>query len=246
MHHCISRSLSITKLRAMKILYLLCLIAGSTAFTQTITFNGCPNLFDSPPNTYVFNKTGVDAFNKNIYMTTPVDGGQDCSGLGTCEFKIQWNNTLTRWEFLGDEGNGTFTTPYLIFYNSTGNNSVPIPPGNSVGTWVENTVMTNGQCGGNLTAVNSTMTGDVQTTTLGTADLSKNKIQIVPNPVTDFIRISGIDDGLSIQIYNIDGRLVKSEMFDSKIDVSQLIPGGYILKINTRNFLTHQFKFVKK
>jgi hypothetical protein len=90
------------------------------------------------------------------------------------------------------------------------------------------------------------MTGDVQTTTLGTSDLSKNKIQIFPNPVADFIRISGIEDGLSIQIYNMDGRLIKSEMFDSKIDVSQLVPGGYILKINTRNFQTHQFKFVKK
>ncbi len=230
----------------MKILYLLCLAMGSSAFTQTITFSGCPNLFDSPPNTYVFNKTGVDAFSKNIYMTTPVDGGQDCSGLGTCEFKIQWNNALTRWEFLGDEGNGTFTAPYLIYYNSTGNNSVPIPPGNNIGTWVENTTMTNGQCGGNLTAVNSTMTGDVQTSTLGTSELSKGKIQIFPNPVTDFINISGIDNGLSFQIYTIDGRLVKSEMFDSRIDVSKLVSGGYVLKINTRNFQTHQFKFVKK
>lgn len=230
----------------MKILYLLCLVIGSSAFTQTITFSGCPNLFDSPPNTFVFNKTGVDAFSKNIYMTSPIDGGQDCSGLGTCEFKIQWNNALTRWEFLGDEGNGTFTTPYLIYYNSTGNNAVPIPPGNSVGTWVENTAMTNGQCGGSLTAVNSTMTGDVQTTTLGTSDLSKNKIHIFPNPVVDFITISGIDNGLTIQIYNTEGRLVKSEMFDSKIDVSQLVPGGYVLKINTRNFQIHPFKFVKK
>ena len=90
------------------------------------------------------------------------------------------------------------------------------------------------------------MTGDVQTTTLGTSELTKNKIQIFPNPVTDLISIRGIDDGTSIQIYTIDGRLVKSEMFDSKIDVSQLAPGGYVLKINTRNFQTHQFKFVKK
>lgn len=230
----------------MKILYLVCLALGSSAFAQTITFTGCPNLFSSPPNTYVFNKTGVDAFNKNIYMTTPIDGGQDCGGLGTCEFKIQWNNTLTRWEFIADDGNGTFANPALIYYNSTGNNSIPIPPGNTIGTWIENTTATGGQCGGNLTAVNSTMTGDVQSSTLGTSEYSKNKIQIFPNPVTDFIRISGIDDGLSIQIYNIDGRLVKSEAFDSKVDVSQLVPGGYVLKISTRNFQTHQFKFVKK
>ena len=244
MYHFISRSISNAKLIAMKILYLVCLALGSSAFAQTITFKGCPNLFDAT--TFTFNKTGVDSFNKNIYMTTPIDGAQDCSGLGTCEFKIQWNNALTRWEFLADEGNGTFTTPFLIYYNSTGNNSIPMPPGNMVGTWTENTSVTTGQCGGNLTAANSTMTGDVQTITLGTTELSKNKIQIFPNPVADFISISGIDDGLSIQIYTIDGRLVKSEAFDSKIDVSQLVSGGYVMKISTRNFQTHQFKFVKK
>lgn len=229
----------------MKLLYLMGLVIGSSAFAQTITFNGCPNLFDSQ-NTFIFNKTGVDTFNKNIYMTTPIDGQQTCGGLGTCEFKIQWNNTLTRWEFLGDEGNGTFTNPYLIYYNSTGNNSIPIPPGNLVGTWVENTAITNGQCGGNLTAVNSTMTGDVQTSTLATSEVSKNTIQIFPNPVSDFIRISGMNDGRTIQIYNIDGRLVRSEMFDSKIDVAQLSPGIYILTITTKDLKHHEFKFLKK
>ncbi|MFZ4931935.1 T9SS type A sorting domain-containing protein [Chryseobacterium sp. Mn2064] len=229
----------------MKLLYLMGLVIGSSAFAQTITFNGCPNLFDSQ-NTFIFNKTGVDTFNKNIYMTTPIDGQQPCGGLGTCEFKIQWNNALTRWEFLGDEGNGTFTNPYLIYYNSTGNNSLSIPPGNLVGTWVENTTVTSGQCGGNLTAVNSTMTGDVQTSTLATSEVSKNTIQIFPNPVSDFIRVSGMNDGRTIQIYNIDGRLVRSEMFDSKIDVSQLSPGMYVLMITTKDLKHHEFKFLKK
>jgi hypothetical protein len=49
--------------------------------------------------------------NKKIYITTPVDGDQSCGGLGTCEFKIQWNNALTRWEFLADEGNGLLPVP---------------------------------------------------------------------------------------------------------------------------------------
>ncbi len=227
----------------MKILYLIGLTIGSLASGQTITFNGCHNLFDDQ--NFVFNKTGVDTFNKNIYMTTPIDG-QPCGGLGTCEFKIQWNNTLTRWEFLADEGNGTFTSPYLIYYNSTGNNSLAIPPGNSIGTWTENTTTTTGQCGGSLTATNSTMTGDVQTITLGTTEVTKKKIQIFPNPVSDFIRISGMDNGRTVQIYNIDGRLVASEMFDPKLDVSQLIPGTYILRITTKDLQHYEFKFLKK
>ncbi|PIF47753.1 putative secreted protein (Por secretion system target) [Chryseobacterium sp. 52] len=228
----------------MKTLYLLALALGSSVAAQTITFNGCHNLFDNQ--NFVFNKTGVDTFNKNIYITTPVDG-QPCGGFGTCEFKIKWNNTLTRWEFLADEGNdGSFTTPLLIYYNSTGNTGSARPPSNTFGTWVENTAITSGQCGGNLTSVNSTMTGDVHSSPLGTTDVTKSKIQIFPNPVSDVIRISGIDNGQTIQIYNVDGRLVRTDAFDQKIDVSNLSAGIYVLRITTKNFESHEFKFVKK
>jgi hypothetical protein len=55
------------------------------------------------------------------------------------------------------------------------------------------------QCGGSLTAANSTMTGDVQTITLGTTDLPKGQIQIFPNPVSDYIRISGMDNGVQFR-----------------------------------------------
>jgi hypothetical protein len=79
---------------------------------------------------------------------------------------------------------------------------------------------------------------------LGIQEVSKSTIQIFPNPVSDFIQISGISDGQIIQIYNIDGRLIKSETFAPKVNVSQLTPGVYILKINTR--ISLEFKFVKK
>lgn len=229
----------------MKSLYLLCLAFGSVISAQTITFKGCYNIFDNQ--TYTFTKTGVDPHGKNIYMTTPIDG-QSCSGLGSCEFKLQWNNTLTRWEFLADEGYGTFTSPSLVYYNSTGNNAALNPPSNTVGTWVENTTFTQqaGGCGGNLTAANSTMTGDVHTTTLAISEAVKRKVQIFPNPVSDFITISGIDNGRLIQIYNISGQLALSEVFEQKVNVSQLSSGMYVLKIITKDSETYEFKFVKK
>lgn len=232
----------------MKKLYLLCLALGSSAFAQTITFNGCHALFDAS-NIFIFNKTGVDAYNKGIYITTPVTGDQDCGGLGTCEFKIQWNNSLSRWEFLADEGNGTFANPNLIYYNSTGNNNfTQNPPAITFGTWVENTAVTGGACGGNLTTSNATMTGDLHSTSLATFDARNDRlnIQIFPNPVAEIIRISGISNGQSVQIYNMAGQLVKSENFDQKINVSQLSAGVYLLKISTKDFQTHEFKFVKK
>lgn len=227
----------------MKTLYLLAIAIGSSVAAQTITFNGCHNLFDDQ--NFIFTKTGVDSNSKNIYITTPVDG-QPCGGLGTCEFKIQWNNSLTRWEFLADEGNGTFTSPILMYYNATGNSVSPRPPSNTFGAWIENTAATGGQCGGSLTGANSTMTGDVHSSSLATSDVTKSKIQIFPNPVSDIIRISGIDDGHTIQIYNVDGRLIRTDAFDQKIDVSNLSAGVYVLKITTKKFESHEFKFVKK
>lgn len=230
----------------MKIFYLLCLGLGSSAFAQTITFKGCYNLFENQ--TYTFTKTGLDANNKGIYVTTPVTGDQDCGGLGTCEFKIQWNNTLTRWEFLADSGNGNFVNPYLIYSNSTGNNAASTPPANNFGTWVENTVVTNGDCGGNLTAANSTMTGDVHSSNLGTStsELTRTKIQIFPNPVSEIISISGIENAQTFEIYNMTGQLVRTEDFAKKINVSSLSSGTYVIRIKTKESKIHEFKFVKK
>ncbi len=229
----------------MKALYLFCLVFGSSAFAQTITFNGCHQIFDDQ--NFVFTKTGVGPNNKNIYITTPIDG-QPCSGLGSCEFKIQWNSALTRWEFLADEGNGTFTSPNVVYYNSTGNNAAMNPPAITIGTWIENTAFTSagGGCGGNLTTSNATMTGDVHSTFLATTETTKNKIQIFPNPVAEFISISGIDNAKSVQIYNITGQLVKEDSFDKKLNVSTLTAGTYVLRVITKDYQLHEFKFVKK
>ena len=216
----------------------------STISAQTITFNGCHNLFEDQ--NYIFNNTGTDGNGKKIYITTPVDGAQSCGGLGTCEFKIQWNNTSTRWEFLADSGNGDFVNPYLIYYNSTGNNSASNPPSNSVGTWTENTAITESGCGGNLSSSNSTMTGDVHTTTLAVGDLSKGKIQMFPNPVTDFINVSGVENAKSIIISNMAGQEILRTDFKNKLNVSQLTKGVYIIKITNSEGQAHDLKFIKK
>lgn len=225
-------------------IFLSIVLAVNTVFAQIITFNGCHNLFDDQD--FVFNKTGTDANGKNIYITTPIDVNQTCGGLGTCEFKIQWNNTSTRWEFLADSGNGDFVNPFLIYYNSTGNNTVSYPPNNSVGSWVENTTITENGCGGNLSSTNSTMTGDVQITTLAIGDVSKNKIQMFPNPVTDYINIQGLENAKNVTITNMAGQEVFKSDFKNKLDVSQLTKGVYFLRINNADGKFYDLKFIKK
>ena len=124
---------------------------------QTITFNGCHVLFDNQD--YIFNLEGTDGTGRNYYITTPVDGAQTCGGIGTCEFKIIWNDVDAQWEFLADDGNGDFSNPLLIYYNT--NPSSPFPPAITAGTWVENTSNTSSDCGGNLTPLNASFTGDL-------------------------------------------------------------------------------------
>ncbi len=210
---------------------------------QTINYKGCYNLFNNQD--YTFNKTGTDTYGKGIYITTPVDGAQACGGLGTCEFKIQWNNTNTRWEFLADSGNGDFVNPYLIYYNSTGNPNATNPPNNQTGTWKENVAITQGECGGDMTNTNSTFTGDVQSSTLAVSDLKNQKLKIYPNPVKDLLNIISNEQIATIKIFDLSGRLLQSEKAAAQLNVSHLAKGMYLLKIETKDAKNYELKFIK-
>lgn len=69
---------------------------------------------------------------------------------------------------------------------------------------------------------------------------SLNKITISPNPVTNFlsVNLSGVKEKiLSIDIFNVQGRLVKSVKTDlpngSRIKIADLPSGNYVMKIST-------------
>lgn len=208
---------------------------------QTITFNGCHPLFDNQ--NYIFNQTGTDGTGRNIYTTTPVDD-QVCGGLGTCEFKLQWNSTNSRWEFLADEGNGTFTTPYLIYSNTSA--STPRPPSLALGSWIENNSITSGTCGGNLTSGNSTLTGDVQDNLLSNNEFSiNNGIVVYPNPTSNFLNIESSSIINEITIWSVQGQKVLGFGNVNSIDVSGLQSGIYITRIQTENGLQIS-NFIKK
>ena len=218
-------------------------LSGFT-FSQTIDFKGCIPLFEDQ--LFTFTKSGDDAFGKKIYITTPVTGDQDCSGLGTCEFKLQWNNTSARWEFIADSGNGDFVNPYLIYYSSTGNTSATNPPNISIGNWIENTAVTAGDCGGNLTNANASMTGDIRTTVLAINEFDQTKITIYPNPATEFISLSGLQNIKSIKIISADGKLITIINKTEKIDISKFPPGVYFVEVQTDLSIINRIKFIKK
>lgn len=215
----------------MKRLYtLLLLMFFSLINAQTITFNGCHPMFE--PQNFIFNPDGTDVTGRNIYTTTPINEDQPCSGLGTCEFKIRWSTVNSRWEFIADSGNGDFVNPFLIYSNTAA--STPNPPSINLGTWVENTAVTTGDCGGNLTPGNSIIIGAVQDNVLSVNEFSVNKgIVLYPNPTNSFITIKSNSPINEITIWSIHGQKVLESKNIDVMDVSQLQAGMYITRIKT-------------
>lgn len=87
---------------------------------------------------------------------------------------------------------------------------------------------------------NSTVTQD---NTLSVSDLSKQQFALYPNPAKNEINIKGIDKSTDFAIYFTDGKLVKRGTYqpEKSINISELVPGTYIFKINDKNV-----KFLKK
>jgi hypothetical protein len=73
-------------------------------------------------------------------------------------------------------------------------------------------------------------------------ELIHNNVYIYPNPVKDFINISGIENGTNIEIFNVTGQLISTAILqNNSIDANQLKTGVYFLKYGN-----HFAKFVKE
>ncbi|WP_082632535.1 T9SS-dependent choice-of-anchor J family protein [Chryseobacterium sp. IHB B 17019] len=81
---------------------------------------------------------------------------------------------------------------------------------------------------------------------LGTSETSnKEQVGIYPNPATDFITIKSKSEIISTEVYDATGRKVSSQPKSDKVDVRNLLPGSYILNVNTKEGKTSS-KFIKK
>lgn len=78
---------------------------------------------------------------------------------------------------------------------------------------------------------------------LAVNDINKTQISIFPNPSYDFINIKSDAEIKSIKIYDIKGSLIKSDNL-SKIDISALPKGNYVISIETRSGIETK-KFIK-
>ncbi|MGY5351317.1 T9SS type A sorting domain-containing protein [Wenyingzhuangia sp. IMCC45533] len=84
----------------------------------------------------------------------------------------------------------------------------------------------------------------VESSTLSNEVLfATNKVSAYPNPAINSIKINLLAANGTVQIYSLDGTLVKSitnYVDNTSIDVSSLTPGMYVLSIEAKNKLTTQ------
>jgi hypothetical protein len=80
---------------------------------------------------------------------------------------------------------------------------------------------------------------------LGTDDIATKKSSIYPNPTKNFININSSAIVGKVLIYNIDGKKLQ-EGTSSKVDLSKLPSGSYLLKIEFADGRSETQKVIKQ
>ena len=67
--------------------------------------------------------------------------------------------------------------------------------------------------------------------TVGLAEQTAESKKLYPNPVENILYLD-IADGAVVSVFDMTGRMVKREHYTGQLDVSQLVPGIYIIKVD--------------
>jgi hypothetical protein len=79
---------------------------------------------------------------------------------------------------------------------------------------------------------------------LGLEDLNSNLFSIYPNPATDIISVSGVENINSIKVYSLLGTLEKEVFNTNQIDISELSTGVHLIEID--NGTVYSRKIIKQ
>lgn len=86
-----------------------------------------------------------------------------------------------------------------------------------------------------------------QVSTAGLNEIAKTAAKLYPNPVKDVLTISltNNEEVSSVEIFNVSGQKVKSTQNVSKLMISELAKGIYVLKVQTKSGKIVTEKFIK-
>ncbi|NML58761.1 M43 family zinc metalloprotease [Chryseobacterium cheonjiense] len=185
-------------------------------------------------------------------------------------FKLQLDpyGSETSWTLKNSAGTTVYSSPAGGYGNSAGlpaliTQNWTLNP-NECYTFTINDTYGDGiyQFGGNYSITSQSgailLTGSHYSTTqsrtlkaqvLATNDVTgpANGIQIYPNPVSDILNVTKVSDKTSYKIYSAAGQLVRQGNINSgKINVSELIKGGYVITIEEKGKDVFTSKFIKK
>lgn len=65
----------------------------------------------------------------------------------------------------------------------------------------------------------------------GISEQASTSVALWPNPALKFLYLE-VAEGTSVSVFDVMGRMVKQERYEGKIDVSNLAPGVYAIKVN--------------
>lgn len=140
----------------------------------------------------------------------------------------------------------TWTGPGGVVY-SPASNYIPLAAGIDPYEMDFVSVVGSGNTVAHITSFDNYMLTAKNTTVLATKEAvaKENDISVYPNPATDFITIQSKSQITKAEIFNAAGRSINAKLNGDKIDVRNLLPGVYILSIETKE---EQFskKFIKK
>ena len=80
---------------------------------------------------------------------------------------------------------------------------------------------------------------------LGINDFNNMIVKIHPNPVINMLTISGLNNIDSVKVYSVLGRLEKEAFNTHQIDISNLAPGVYMVKVNNGSHMISK-KIIKQ
>ena len=100
----------------------------------------------------------------------------------------------------------------------------------------------------NFVYIDSIVFDNVVPSALGTADFgyANNTISLYPNPAQEVLNISSSNSITKIEVYDMQGRNVASNINASVVNVAALLKGAYIVKVVQENGSVVAKQFIKK
>ncbi|WP_291128470.1 T9SS type A sorting domain-containing protein [Flavobacterium sp. UBA7682] len=172
----------------------------------------------------VVSDTAVDSFGRAWIFT-----GSSSGGIGVCNFLRVYNSTgpITTYTFNYDFYNnyGTFFINNQL-YVSKGDNIIPISVSAGVVTAGTPIPFPNNNYK-DIASCNK-----VQALNINDNEFN-NSIIVYPNPTTGSVYVNTIETVSSINVYTVDGKLIKTVTGSKEFDLSDLEVSTYFLKIVT-------------